>query len=219
MAMFEELNNDLKVIKAYFMDKNINTSIDAYYQNDDSLDSIKCSSNIACVVDSNISSKKYENLICNTPLEKIEDKSADCIILRKASYKIGNPKEFIKICSTKLKDNGFFVLCATITDVEDAFLNTLEFKKNNNHIRFYTVKEILDFSSDIFKLEFYKEVEKVISINTWLADSSIDLEEARKDFEKFPENIKKSLKFTYGISGDLLGFSLKTGLFIFKLLP
>lgn len=217
--MFEELNNDIKIIKQYFMEKTINVAVDAFYQSDEALEGIKGVKDIACVFAGGNESKKYQNVLCNKPLDAIEDKSADCIILRNASYKIGNPKDFLKTCAEKLKDDGYFVLCAIVTDKEDAYLNTIKFNQDRNHVRFYNVAEIIDFTGQYFRLEFYKNVEQVISLNTWLSGSDKDIDEVRANFEKFPENIKKDLKFTYGVSGDLLGFTLKTGLFIFKLLP
>lgn len=217
--MFEELNNDVKIIKKYFLDKNIGLAVDAFYQSDDALDSVKGAKDVACVFNDSVKSSKYENILCKNPLDAIEDKSADCVILRNASYKIGKPKEFIKTCSSKLNNNGYFVLCATIVDSEDAFLNTVKFSQDRNHVRFYTVKEVMDFTSDYFRLEFFKNIEYVVSLKTWVGNENQDLSNIRKDLDKFPENIKKDLNFVYGVSGDLLGFTLKTGLFIFRLLP
>lgn len=217
--MFEELNNDLKLVKEYFAETTFDMVADAAYLSDDALDSLKGMDGVACVKEGGPSGSKYNNVLCGDDLKGLAPKSADCLIVRDALCRVSDPASYIACCRGAVKDGGFFVICDTVADIEDSYLNAAEFRRDNGHVRFYTVKEVAGWTEGLFSLGYYKRAEKVMSLETWKGGSAVSLQELVSILEKFPESVRKELNFVRGGSGDLLGFTMKRGVFIFRALP
>lgn len=139
------------------------------------------------------------------------DSPAHFLISRNALHKVSDVECFIKDCHKALKTDGHLIISDIITDIEDAFLNTAEFARDNTHVRFYTVQEIVDHVNGLFRLEYYRLMRHTISLKEY--SFSADL------LKKFPENIQKDLIFMRNDSGELLNFKPKAGIFIFRALP
>lgn len=217
--MFEELDKDLKLIKEYFAETAFAVTADVSWSGDEALDSLKGAEGFACVKKGGPESGHYKNMVCGPDLAGLAVNFADCLIWRNALHSAADPEAFIKACRRSLKAGGYLVISDTVTDAEDAFLNAAEFVRDENHVRFYTVGEITGWAEGLFRLEYYRRVEKVMSLETWKGGSAASSGVLNGMLEKFPEEIKKELNFARDASGELLGFTLKTGLFIFRALP
>lgn len=147
---------------------------------------------------------------CGCSIDK-GDSPACFLISRNALHKVSDVECFIKDCHKALKTDGHLIISDIITDIEDAFLNTAEFARDNTHVRFYTVQEIIDHVNGLFRLEYYRLMRHTVRLEEY--SFSVDL------LKKFPENIQKELKFMRNDSGEILNFTLKVGIFIFRAFP
>lgn len=146
------------------------------------------------------------------------DETFDIIGCRIALHHFVNPKMFFDEVFRVLKSGGYFVLIDSIVDIDDAFLNVLEYLRDNSHIRSYTVKEIINFNSDDFRLEYFVNIYKKHDFKEWVSrlegtDHEIAL--VKENFLKLPYKIKNELKLE--IKGDeIISYTDKKGVFIFR---
>lgn len=96
---------------------------------------------------------KFINM--NLDSENIKIHKGECLVSENIFHMEQKPQEYINRCSCIIEEGGLFLLSDKIVDKFDAVANTDEFFKNPIHRRFYRVEEIIDFTKDFFKLEYF----------------------------------------------------------------
>lgn len=89
------------------------------------------------------------------PEFKVMVTAGECLVSDDALHFMEDPRGYIAKCAASAEKNGLFLLADTIVDKDDAAINADQYFKDPNHRRFYTVAEIIDFSKDFFRLEFF----------------------------------------------------------------
>ncbi|MCA1926793.1 MAG: class I SAM-dependent methyltransferase [Calditerrivibrio sp.] len=144
--------------------------------------------------------------------------SFDLVSCRIAMHHFKNIQHFWFEVHRVLKKNGYFVLIDSIVDIDDAYLNCIEYVRDNSHIRSFSVKEIINFSDGKFRLEDFRNFYKKHDIEEWgrrLNPSEYLFQSIKEQFKKLPENIKEELGVEE-IDGVIRSYTDKKGLFIFK---
>ncbi len=142
----------------------------------------------------------------------------DVVGCRIALHHFIDPKSFFNEVFRVSKHKGYFVLIDSIVDIDDAYLNVLEYLRDNSHIRSYTVKEIINFIGDNFRLEFFTNIYKKHDFKEWasrLGATDEEIEALMSNFLKLPDKIKDELKLEL-CGNDILSYTDKKGLFIFR---
>ncbi|MGA1862155.1 class I SAM-dependent methyltransferase [Deferribacter thermophilus] len=161
--------------------------------------------NIFCVQNS------YENLA-------FKNSFFDIVTCRIALHHFKKPSKFFEEVYRVLKNNGFFVLIDSIVDIEDAYLNVIEFIRDNTHFRSYTFKEIVEFINGKFRLLNYQLQFKKHDFKEWatrLNDDEDYFNKIKEAFLSLPENIKDALALEIN-QGEILSYTDKKGIFIFQ---
>lgn len=72
-----------------------------------------------------------------------------------------NPSEKIKTIAKNIMPDNTFSLVEIIVSDNDAQVNAKMFKENSDHRRYFTIKEIIQFTEDVSSLDFFirEEVE------------------------------------------------------------
>ena len=144
--------------------------------------------------------------------------SFDLITCRIALHHFVEPGLFFKEVWRCLVDKGIFVLIDSIVDVEDAYLNCIEYIRDNSHIRSYTMNEIMEFTNNLFRLENYLCTYKKHNFDEWarrLNNSDANVNEVQNEFFILPDKIKKELQVV-AKKDKILSYTDKKGVFIFK---
>ncbi len=142
----------------------------------------------------------------------------DLISCRIALHHFKEPMLFFKEVCRCLKDDGIFVLIDSIVDIDDAFLNCIEYVRDKTHVRSYTIPEILEFSKSMFRLENFKNIYKKHNFSEWvkrLNNSYDNIKEIENQFFDLPERIKKELIIEFD-GHNIVSYTDKKGLFIFR---
>ncbi len=137
------------------------------------------------------------------------DNVENCTVIQDTLRKASNLSHYMHDIAEDLSARSSILISDIVTDVEDARLNSVAFSLDNQHVRYYTTREIINSAAEYeMHLEYYKQVDEVISGDNLLP---------YKDFiNKVPVKIAKNLKAIYNDDGDCTQFSLKRGLFVFK---
>ena len=142
----------------------------------------------------------------------------ELVTCRIAMHHFENPDLFFKEVSRVLSPKGVFVLVDSIVDVEDAYLNEIEYFRDNSHIRSYTISEVLDFNHGVLRLVHFNLFEKNHDFHEWatrLGADKITLSRLEEKFLDLPERIKKLLHIKI-IDGKIKSYTDRKGLFIFE---
>lgn len=147
-----------------------------------------------------------------------KDESFDVVGCRIALHHFVNPKSFFYDVFRVLKSGGYFVLIDSIVDVDDAYLNVIEYLRDNSHVRSYTVKEIINFTHQFFRIEYFINLYKKHDFKEWVTrlgakDYEIDI--VMDNFLKLPDKIKAELKLEV-VDDNILSYTDKKGVFIFR---
>lgn len=94
-----------------------------------------------------------------------------------------NAESFFEVASRVIGQQGVFVLVDSIVDIEDAYLNEIEYFRDNSHIRSYTVSEVLDLNNSEFRLVHF-------NISTRLGADNNKLNRLEQKFLNLPDKIK-----------------------------
>jgi len=147
-----------------------------------------------------------------------KDRSFDLVGCRIALHHFNIPVDFFGEVFRILNADGFFVLIDSIVDIDDAYLNVIEFLRDEGHIRSYTIREIIDLSCKWFRLEYFVNIYKKHDFYEWVMRLGADgekIEKVRDAFINLPEKIRNELRLEIN-GGELLSYTDKKGLFIFK---
>lgn len=135
-----------------------------------------------------------------------------------ARYKLStqsNPKEYLADFFKDIKHGSVIVITETIVYDEDAYINSAAAQIFDNHRRFYTVNEILDFVQDYARLNYFLNFKEIVYINDILQHITNDKEkhEIIKILNDFPDEIKQLLSFKEE-NGSLISFEPNVAVFI-----
>lgn len=126
-----------------------------------------------------------------------------------------NPKEFLKDFFKDIEHGSVVVITETIVYDEDAYVNAAAAQVINNHRRFYTVNEILDFIKDEARLNYFLNFKEVVYIDN--AAQKLQDEATKQKMIKllndFPDDIKNLLSFKEE-NGQLISFEPNIAVFI-----
>ncbi|TYB33540.1 MAG: class I SAM-dependent methyltransferase [Flexistipes sinusarabici] len=142
----------------------------------------------------------------------------DLISCRIALHHFRDAEGFFKESSRALKNNGFLVLIDSLVDIEDAYLNTIEFIRDPSHFRSYTFKEIVNMTADYFRIDFMQLLYKKHNFDEWskrLNPSRERLEKISQAFLALPENIKHELSLEIA-DENILSYTDKKAVIILR---
>lgn len=193
---------DLDIIKEYFADMTFNKILDVasaaghcgksfrseeYFFSD-------LSFNMLRQVKGNIeNSNCVRNFAENLPFK---DKSFDAVSCRIALHHFVNPDSFFRETRRILKEKGFLIFIDSVVDVDDAYLNAIEFIRDNTHIRSYTLGEIVEMTESLFRIEYLQNIYKKHHFKEWgmrLNPTDEEFKNIEKEFLNLPEDIRKEL--------------------------
>jgi SAM-dependent methyltransferase len=156
--------------------------------------------------------------VCATSMQiPFLDQTFDLVSCRIAMHHFENPGRFFSESNRVLKDRGILVLVDSIVDVEDGYLNTIEYFRDNTHIRSLTVKEVINYA-DNFRLLNYVLTKRKHTFYDWAKRLNADDEKVKQIETKFinlPENIKQELDVCME-NGKVISYTDKKGIFIFE---
>ena len=168
---------------------------------------------------SNNPMKLNQHSLCiNGDAERLPFKShsIDIVLCKKVLHHLQNLQiindEILRI----LKYKGYFFLIDIIVDDEDAYYNCASYLRNKEHIRYYTVNEILDFFKESFRLILYHYNKEETFFSEWLKNCDKNVKnEIESSFLNMPFKIRKALEVK--IQGNnCLSFFRKEGYFLFQ---
>ncbi len=85
----------------------------------------------------------------------------NCVVVSDTLRNCSDVKKLLTDTKSKLQNDGYIILTDIVTDVEDAYLNSFAFLQDNNHVRYYTVKEIISIANECdLYLQHYEQVEE-----------------------------------------------------------
>lgn len=137
-------------------------------------------------------------------------------LLRYKLHTHDNPKEFLKDFLKGIDTGNVAVVTEAIVYDEDAYLNAAVSQIDDNHRRFYTINEILDFTKEYADLKFFLNFTEEVKLENIIKQNSCEesAEEIINLFNDFPENIKKMLSFKEE-NGKITALAPNIGVFIF----
>ncbi|ADR19305.1 class I SAM-dependent methyltransferase [Calditerrivibrio nitroreducens] len=156
--------------------------------------------------------------VCDSAGLPFFEQSFDLVSCRIAFHHFSRPILFFDEVYRILKKSGYFVLVDSIVDVDDAYLNTIEYIRDNSHIRSYTVKEIINFCSNFFRLEYFRNIYKKHNFKEWagrLGADEKDIKCIENSFLELPDEIKYELNLEI-VENSIYSYTDKKGVFIFK---
>jgi ubiquinone/menaquinone biosynthesis C-methylase UbiE len=160
-------------------------------------------------------SKVNEVCMADGSFLPFKDDSFDITTCRIAFHHFRKPQEFFT--EVRRVTDGIFVLIDSIIDIDDAYLNSIEYIRDNSHFRSYTVNEILDFAQNKFRLLSYTCLFKEHNFSEWAKRLKPDHETYTKienAFVNLPKTMKNELKVVEN-NNKIESYIDKKGLFIF----
>ena len=117
-----------------------------------------------------------------------------------------------------LVKGGLLLLIDTIVDIEDGYYNTIAYIRTDKHIRFCRVDEIMDKTSDYFRLKYFNYYVKEYNFDKWTITSNIGI--SKKDiinklFLELPDHLKELLQVKTE-NCIVKSFSDRKGIFLFE---
>ncbi len=146
------------------------------------------------------------------------DNTFDIITCRIAMHHFRNPHSFFREAKRVLRPLGWMIVIDNVVDVEDSYLNVIEYIRDSTHIRSYTLEEILGFAGEDFRLIDYSCIFKKHDFPEWagrLAEGPEAVERIENAFKELTDSIQKELEVekTYG---KISAYTDKKGFFVFR---
>jgi len=146
------------------------------------------------------------------------DNTFDIITCRIAMHHFKSPALFFREAKRVLRPLGWMILIDNIVDVEDSYLNVIEYIRDSTHVRSYRLDEIMSFAGDDFRLIDYSCLFKKHDFPEWagrLGGGTETLEHIENAFRDLPDDIQKELEVekTYG---RVSAYTDKKGFFVFR---
>jgi ubiquinone/menaquinone biosynthesis C-methylase UbiE len=146
------------------------------------------------------------------------DNSFDILTCRIAMHHFKSPAGFFKEAKRVLRPLGWMVLIDSIVDLDDSWLNVIEYIRDRTHIRSYRLEEILDFAEDDLRLITFQCLFKKHDFPEWASRLNEGEDAVRKieqAFNDLPEDIQKELEIVK-THGRITAYTDKKGFFIFR---
>lgn len=213
---------DLSFIKNYFKDRKFESILDIATGAGHQSKVFECNLKIGIDLSINMlkTAKREFGIIpvCASAMQlPFLDNVFNLVCCRIAMHHFENPELFFYESGRVLKDRGILVLVDSVVDVEDGYLNTIEYVRDNTHIRSLTVNEIINYAKN-FRLLTYLQIRKRHDFYDWAKRLNADYEKIKQIESKFielPENIKQELNVC--IENDkVISYTDKKGIFIFE---
>ena len=219
----DKYNNDLIYVQQYFKNVQFGTLLDVGTGTGDFIKIFNAKMKYG--IDTSINRLKqsrinqYENIYINADTIKLPFRNNifDIVTCRLVLHHLTNNQALFHEIARVIRKNGVFVLIDTIIDVEDSYLNVIEFLRENSHKRAYTLKEIIDLFSG-FRLVHYNQITKKHNFNKWIKRSRTseqNIELVKKAFIDLPKLIKEELRVETS-EEEVFHYTDKKGIFIFK---
>ena len=145
-----------------------------------------------------------------------KDESIELVLCRKVLHHLQNIQIAKNEIARIIKQNGYFYLIDIIVDLEDAYYNCASYFRNRNHIRYYSVNEILDLFRYNFRLVLYYCKKEEVMFSNWLKNcNNEDKVLIESTFLKMPNKIKKDIALEIS-KNNCINFFRKEGYFIFQ---
>jgi len=213
---------DLSFIKSYFKGKKFESILDIATGAGHCSKVFECNLKVGIDLSINMLSTARGEFgiipVCATAMEiPFLDKTFNLVSCRIAMHHFENPELFFSESNRILKDRGMLVLVDSIVDVEDGYLNTIEYVRDNTHIRSLTVNEVINYSKN-FRLLNYVQIKRKHNFYDWAKRLNGDNEKVKQIESKFielPENIKQELDVCIK-NGKVISYTDKKGIFIFE---
>ncbi|KAA0259102.1 class I SAM-dependent methyltransferase [Deferribacter autotrophicus] len=155
---------------------------------------------------------------CLAEFLPFKGESFDIVTCRIALHHFKKPGLFFDEVYRVLNEKGFFVLIDSIVDIEDTYLNVIEYIRDNTHRRSFTISEILEFTAKKYRLLTFHTIFKKHNFIEWatrLNQDSTTVEKIEKAFLDLPAKIKDELKVETD-NGRVVSYTDKKGIFIFQ---
>jgi hypothetical protein len=118
--------------------------------------------------------------------------------------------EHFDIVHKHVHDNGIYALAETITDNNDAWLNTLLFTLNPKHVRAPRAEEIIGVAAEYFDMLEFLRFSSHVSLE--IPEGKVDSVLAQID--SMPPKVVSSI--SPAVDGNICSFSMLTGLFVWQ---
>ncbi len=156
--------------------------------------------------------KKDEKMVSHyLEMRKIDRKNI--VYSKYELYNKENMKEYLESLFQKAAKSAPVVITESIVYEEDAYLNTSLSELNKNHMRIYTINEILDITKEYAELHYFLQFKEEIEINN--LPENLEKDKFILSLNNLPENIKDKLDFKYE-NNQLKTISINCGIFIFS---
>lgn len=152
-----------------------------------------------------------KGFFCVSKADFCNIKNSDALSLSNILCGETSLKKTVAAINDTVKKGGFLRLSEVVTDVEDAYLNALEFKRNRSHGRFYTVKEIVSAFENSFALVSFETSLYQVDVDELVNGSEISKDEFIAAVNKFPQDVKDKV-----FDEELGCVCFSVGTFIFK---
>ncbi|MBZ4672748.1 MAG: Methyltransferase type 11 [Deferribacteraceae bacterium] len=213
---------DLSFIKNYFKDKKFELILDIATAAGHCSKVFECNLKVGIDLSINMLNTARNEFglipVCASAMQiPFLDQTFDLVSCRIAMHHFENPELFFSESHRILKDKGILVLVDSIVDVEDGYLNTIEYFRDNTHIRSLTVKEVINYANN-FRLLNYVQIKRKHNFYDWAKRLNVDDEKVKQIEAKFialPEKIKQELAVCIE-NGRVISYTDKKGIFIFE---
>ncbi len=157
--------------------------------------------NLEVIINSNetVTTDKLVETICNSGNKD----NIDVINLAEKTLNIFN-----SVANDK-ESKLFLIVVSNIVDIDDAYINSLMFILNNEHLRVYTLNEIIDISSKFYRLISYRNLKADVMSSTF--ENNSILEKAVLDIR---DEIKDKAKLK--VDGSNFSINIARGIFVFE---
>jgi len=214
---------DLEILKKYF-NRKFDCMLDVATAAGHLTKAFTVKTKVACDISFNMlkTARKHNKLKnvaqCDSECLPFRDRAFDLVGCRIALHHFKNPKLFFEEATRVLKPNGYLVVIDSIVDVDDAYLNGIEFIRDHTHIRSYSMEEVNGFSGKDLRLMKYNCLFKEHDFDEWAKRLSKDEETYKRitqEFANLPDHIQKELSVNM-LGRKIISYTDKKGLFVFQ---
>lgn len=127
-------------------------------------------------------------------------------------YKEKDIKTYLANLFNSAKPNDVIVITEAVVYEEDAFINSAVSVYDKEHIRYYTVNEVLDIAKKYGRLNYFLQFKEVMSMEH-MEDNS-KKSEFISLLKALPEHIQKAINITYE-NNEIINYEQNIGIYIF----
>ena len=154
-----------------------------------------------------------EGVVCDAERLPFRDRRFDAVTCRIAAHHFPDPAGFVAAVARVLEPGGTFAFednVAPEDDALDAFINTVERRRDPTHVRSHTVDEWLTWLDRAgFTVEATEVITKTLDYEEWLANVDASPERRRRvdaAFEDPPDRAESAFEVAYD-GGSVMSFA------------